>query len=122
MLPRELLRPLAGSSRLVAPTGARHAEAKVTPQTIDPVTLDDLKRRASARAADLGHRLEPFRTARHDPLCYVSFCAACRQMVIISLQKAADDQTGGLYGYALEAPCAASSGGPRSEVASAHAH
>ena len=90
-------------------------------QTIDPVTLDDLKRQAIARAGDLGHQLEPFRTAKHDPLCYVSFCTACRQMVIVSVQKPAADQTGGLYGYALEAPCAASSGGHRSEGASAPA-
>ncbi len=94
----------------------------MAPPTIDPVTLDDLKRQAITRAGDLGHHLEPFRTAKHDPLCYVSFCAACRQMVIVSLKKDADDHSGGLYGYALEAPCAAPGPGHRSDLASAHAH
>ncbi len=91
----------------------------MAPQTADPITLHDLKTQATARAADLGHRLEPFRTAKHDPLCYVSFCTACRQMVIVSLQKEGDG-SGRLYGYALEAPCAASGALQRSEFVSAH--
>ena len=90
------------------------------PQTIDPKTLDDLRSRAVSRAGDLGHRLEPFRTARHDPLCYVSFCTACRQMVIISLQKDGADPSRGLYGYALEAPCPGPGAGRRSELVAAH--
>ncbi len=77
----------------------------MTPATLDPVTLEALKSQAIARADDLGHRLEPFRTAKHDPLCYVSFCNACRQMVIVSLKK---EGAAHLYGYALEAPCPAS--------------
>lgn len=94
----------------------------MAPQTIDPVSLDDLKRAAIARADTLGHRLEPFRTAKHDPLCCVSFCTACRQMVIVSIEKDCDDRSGGLYGYALEAPCAAAGAGRRSALVSADAH
>ncbi len=92
----------------------------MSPETIDIVTLDDLKRQAVARAVDLGHRLEPFRTAKHDTLCYVSFCTGCRQMVIVSLQDREQERAGRLYGYALEAPCQAPAGN-RSELAAAHA-
>jgi hypothetical protein len=77
----------------------------VPPQSIDPATLEHLKRQATGRAETLGHRLQPFRAAKHDPLCYVSFCRDCRQMVIVSLQQA-DSPRGALYGYALEARCA----------------
>ncbi len=75
------------------------------PQSIDPVTLEDFKHQAVERAERLNHRLEPFRTAKHDPLCYVSFCTDCRQMVIVSLDGRTEDDKGALYGYALEAPC-----------------
>jgi hypothetical protein len=75
-------------------------------QTIDPAALEDLKRQAIARAEHLGHRLQLFRTAKHDPLCYVSFCNECRQMVIVSLEGG-EEHRGTLYGYALEARCAA---------------
>jgi hypothetical protein len=68
-------------------------------------TLEDLKRQAIGRAETLGHRLEPFRAAKQDPLCHVSFCHDCRQMVIVSLENAGS-QPGALYGYALEARCA----------------
>ncbi len=78
------------------------------PQSIDPATLDELKQQAVERAERLNHRLEPFRTAKHDPLCYVSFCSDCRQMVIVSLESRVDADRGALYGYALEAPCAVS--------------
>ena len=91
----------------------------MAPQPIDRATLDDLKRDALARAHALGHQLEPFRTARHDPLCHVSFCAACRQMVIVSLTQEGEDRPGRLYGYALEAPCTASGAGRQSELAAA---
>lgn len=88
------------------------------PHTMDRTTLEGLKRQAIERAAHLSHRLEPFRTAKHDPLCYVSFCADCRQMVIISLEHGDrdGDDRGALYGYALEAPCAAHSDGHRHEM------
>ncbi len=77
------------------------------PQSVDPGTLEDLKRQAIGRAETLGHRLQPFRAAKQDPLCYVSFCHDCRQMVIVSLEHAGSNQpTGELYGYALEARCA----------------
>ncbi len=74
----------------------------MVPPAIDVTTVDDLKRHVIGRAADLGHHLGPFRTAKHDPLCHVAFCAHCRQMVIVNV-----GQAGTLYGYALEAPCAA---------------
>jgi hypothetical protein len=77
----------------------------VPPETIDPGTLDDLKRQAIGRAETLGHHLQPFRAAKQDPFCYVSFCCDCRQMVIVSLEGARD-RPGALYGYALEARCA----------------
>ena len=73
--------------------------------TLDPIALEDLKRQAIARAERLGHRLQPFRAAKHDPLCHVSFCGECRQMVIVSLEGVAE-RAGTLYGYALEARCA----------------
>ncbi len=76
------------------------------PETIDVTTLEDLKHRAVERAETLGHRLQPFRAAKQDPLCYVSFCHACRQMVIVSLEHTpSTEHTGALYGYALEARC-----------------
>lgn len=71
----------------------------------DVETLDGLKRTAQARAERLGHRLQTFRTAKHDPLCSVSFCSACRQMVIVSLAQRGAER-GALFGYALETPCA----------------
>ncbi len=73
----------------------------------DQSILDDLKGQAAERAARFGHRLEPFRTAKHDPDCYVSFCADCRQMVIVNIERHGADENGALYGYALEAQCAA---------------
>ena len=77
------------------------------PQSIDPGTLEDLKRQAIGRAEAVGHHLRPFRAAKQDPLCYVSFCHDCRQMVIVSLADARGSQPGAgvLYGYALEARC-----------------
>jgi hypothetical protein len=78
----------------------------VPPQSIiDAGTLEDLKRQAIGRAEALGHRLQPFRAAKHDPLCYGSFCHDCRQMVIVSLERF-DGPRGAFYGYALEARCA----------------
>ena len=74
------------------------------PQPIDTAALDHLKRQAIGRAETLGHRLQPFRAAKQDPLCYVSFCHDCRQMVIVSLEH--DSPRAAFYGYALEAPCA----------------
>ncbi len=80
-------------------------EANVAPLTIDAEVFEDLKREAIARAENLGHRLQPFLGAKHDPLCYVSFCNECRQMVIVSLDDGSDEHKGALYGYALEARC-----------------
>jgi hypothetical protein len=77
----------------------------VPPQSVDPETLDHLKREATTRAEALGHRLEAFRTAKHDPLCHVSFCADCRQMVIVSLEHVDNPRDRALFGYALEAQC-----------------
>ena len=90
------------------------------PQTIiDPGTLEDLKRQAIGRAETLGHRLQPFRAAKHDPLCYVSFCHECRQMVIVSLE-CSGDRPGALYGYALEARCARHADEAEHGLATAH--
>ncbi len=77
----------------------------MAPQTIDPETLDHLKREATTRAEALGHRLQVFRTAKQDPLCHVSFCADCRQMVIVSLEHIDDPHNRAFFGYALEARC-----------------
>ncbi len=77
----------------------------MAPQTIDAEVLEDLKREAITRAENLGHRLQPFLGAKHDPLCYVSFCNECRQMVIVSLEHGGEDHKGALYGYALETRC-----------------
>lgn len=76
------------------------------PQAAGVATVEDLKRQAVERAETLGHHLEPFRTAKRDPSCFVSFCNHCRQMVIVSLDERPDEQ-GVFYGYALEARCAA---------------
>lgn len=91
------------------------------PDTIDQTTLEDLKHQANSRAGDLGHQLGPFRTAKQDPLCYVSFCVDCRQMVIVSLEKTSDDREGALYGYALEARCQAPKDDQRRTVVTAAA-
>ena len=91
------------------------------PQSIDPATLDHLKHQAVERAARLNHRLEPFRTAKHDPFCHVSFCTDCRQMVIVALAPRPEDDQGALYGYALEAPCAVSRGERHAALVSADA-
>ncbi len=88
------------------------------PQLIDPETLDHLKREATTRAEALGHRLQTFRTAKHDPLCYVSFCADCRQMVIVSLEHIDNPHDRTLFGWALEARCAGS-GAPMPAMATA---
>jgi hypothetical protein len=86
----------------------------VLPQAPDPDALESLKRTATARAEALGHHLQVFRAAKHDPLCYVSFCTACRQMVLLNVAPRPTDrhpsQPAGehrqcLFGYALEAPC-----------------
>ncbi len=91
------------------------------PQSIDVTTLEDLKRQAIGRAEALGHRLQPFRTTKHDPLCYVSFCDGCRQMVIVSLEHVpSSDHAGTLYGYALEARCAAHTVEHAEAVAASH--
>ncbi len=87
--------------------------------TTDTVTLEDLKRQAVERAENLGHRLEPFRAAKRDPSCYVSFCNQCRQMVIVSFEERPADDQRALYGYALEARCAAHSDDSRHALASA---
>ncbi len=76
------------------------------PYTVDAITLDDLKRQAIERAEGLGHRLQPFRGAKNDRRSVVSFCADCRQMVIVSLEDG-----GALYGYALEARCSVHAAG-----------
>ncbi len=75
--------------------------------TVESTTLEDLKRQAVERAENLGHRLEPFRAAKRDPSCYVSFCNQCRQVVIVSLEERPADDQRALYGYALEARCVA---------------
>ncbi|MGE5362357.1 MAG: hypothetical protein ACM3NQ_25355 [Bacteroidales bacterium] len=101
------------------------------PQAPDPEALETLKRAATARAEELGHRLQVFRAAKQDPLCYVSFCTACRQMVLLNVTpRAADthnaahssDPRQALFGYALEAPCAraAADSGRIRETAEAH--
>ncbi len=78
----------------------------------DVATAEDLKRQAIERAETLGHHLEPFRAAKRDPSCYVSFCNQCRQMVIVALDERGGEN-GLFYGYALEARCG---------VAEAHRH
>lgn len=75
----------------------------MSPQQV-PDVLDELKREAVARAEHLGHRLQVFRASKHDPSCSVSFCADCRQMVIVALEKNGEPR-GSLFGYALEARC-----------------
>lgn len=89
------------------------------PHTIDRSVLEDVKGQAVERAARFGHHLEPFRTAKHDPDCYVSFCVDCRQMVIVNIERHGKDETGALYGYALEAPCVAHSAADHRQVAAA---
>ncbi len=89
---------------------------------IDPERLESLKHRATERAEHLGHRLGPFQTAKHDPFCYVSFCRDCRQIVIVSLEQQNDDHAGALYGYALEAACAAQDATREPMLVSADAH
>jgi len=69
--------------------------------------LDDLKSLAVDRASRQGHRLGVFRTSRNDPERYVSFCEACRHLVIIDLLPGPGVERRRLYGYALEAGCAA---------------
>ncbi len=99
------------------------------PQAPDPDALESLKHTATARAEALGHHLQVFRAAKHDPLCYVSFCTACRQMVLLNVAPrrderralpAANEHRQALFGYALEAPCAvnlAANGAPMRELA-----
>ena len=85
------------------------------PQTVDPETLEQLKRAAILRAEQLGHHLQVFRNAKHDPHCYVSFCSDCRQMVLVNLASRGQ-RASALLGYALEAPCAARPAGEPSRV------
>jgi hypothetical protein len=88
----------------------------VPPCTVDAITLDDLKRQAIERAESLGHRLQPFRGAKNDRRSAVSFCADCRQMVIVSLEDG-----GVLYGYALETRCSVHAVGTHQSLVAAGA-
>jgi hypothetical protein len=84
----------------------KSVEANVVPQAqvADADTLESLKQVAVARAEALGHHLQAFQAAKRDPLCCVSFCRDCRQMVLLSLAAPAGSSSA-LLGYALVCRC-----------------
>lgn len=67
--------------------------------------LAHLKHEAERVAGQRGHRLAPFRNARHDPLRYVSFCTACGGLVIVETGPG-DDLANRLHGHAWDSDCA----------------